>query len=1054
MRAETDSNAVSRLIVATLWSIPVLALLLFLSSWASVVGAAQSPRKIAPKPQLTSPHDQAIKLTREADLFWSEWKGESLRKALSKYMEAQIYWRRANEPHREAEVLRKSGDVQLVLSRYDLAVDYYKRALDISKSLSDQRLEIDLSNRVSKAYLEIANVTKAAPYCHRAQELGVRLGYERGLAEALTNLGVINSISGDVLEAQANFNQALTLWETVDYPEGRAATLLSLGYLQGNLGNRQTSIDYYEQALEISVSINDRHTQARSLTAMGGAYTTGGEKQKALNVHNQALKLFRTTGNRSGEAATLNGIGYVYDTLGDRKRALRHYMDALQGYRAVNNRNYAAITLGYIGRVYSASGDYAHALQFYQEKLVSSRTLQDRRMEAYTLKDLGDVVNSLGQKNKALEYYQQALQLSRSVMDRRGEALVLESIGSSYEESGQRSLALSYYEKSLALIRAVTDRRGEISTLYCIARTHRMLGNLVEARAHIEKSISLIESLRTNVVTPSLRISYLDTVYQHYEFYVDLLMTMNRTDPAAGYNGLALEVNEHARARTLLENLSAARLDTSKGVDRELSKQETELQQQLNQKTEQQIRLLSNKGSSQQAAAIRDEIDILSAQIEEVKAIVRKTSPWHAALTQPRQFHLQELQNVLGPDALLIEYSLGKNRSYLWAVTHTSLNSFELPPRSQIEAVALELYELLSAAGERKKNETSKEHERRVMQAAARFPSVAARLSNMLLGPVAPLLQGKRLVIVPDGILHYIPFNALSEPGTRKRDGVSAPLVVGHEIVTLPSLSTLAVMRQEFGRGEHAPEGIAIFADPVFEKDDPRLWWRRNNSKPRRAESIGERRFRGPMMLTPDDPVNDEEPSSFQRLPFTLLEVEEIAKVIPELQIKRAIGFDANVQAVMDPELRRYRILHFATHGLLNNSYPELSGIVLSLVDKDGRPQDGFLRLNEIYNLDLRAQLVVLSACRTGLGKEARGEGLIGLTRGFMHAGVPRVVASLWRIDDRAAAEFMGAFYEAMFTKNLAPAAALRHAQIKTWQSSKSRFPQHWAAFILQGEWN
>jgi len=199
---------------------------------------------------------------------------------------------------------------------------------------------------------------------------------------------------------------------------------------------------------------------------------------------------------------------------------------------------------------------------------------------------------------------------------------------------------------------------------------------------------------------------------------------------------------------------------------------------------------------------------------------------------------------------------------------------------------------------------------------------------------------------------------------------------------------------------------------------------------------------------------SDAEPVKFERLPFTLQEAEAIFKAVPEAETKRAIGFDANLSAVLDPELRQYRIIHFATHGLLNNSQPELSGIVLSLVDRLGRPQDGFLRLNEIYNLDLPAELVVLSACRTGLGKEARGEGLIGLTRGFMYSGVPRVVASLWRIDDRAAAELMSAFYEAMFTQHLTPAAALRAAQIKMWQTSNRQFPHYWAAFVLHGEWN
>jgi CHAT domain-containing protein len=197
----------------------------------------------------------------------------------------------------------------------------------------------------------------------------------------------------------------------------------------------------------------------------------------------------------------------------------------------------------------------------------------------------------------------------------------------------------------------------------------------------------------------------------------------------------------------------------------------------------------------------------------------------------------------------------------------------------------------------------------------------------------------------------------------------------------------------------------------------------------------------------------DNKPLVFERLPFSLEEAETILGLARDKKRMRAVGFDANLKVALDPAIREYRIIHFATHALLHNSYPELSGIVLSLFDETGRSQNGFLRLNEIYNLNLAADLVVLSACQTALGKETRGEGLIGLTRGFMYAGVPRVVATLWRINDRATAEFMGYFYEAMLNQQEPPSKALRTAQIRMWETDKSAIPHYWSAFILQGEW-
>ena len=166
-----------------------------------------------------------------------------------------------------------------------------------------------------------------------------------------------------------------------------------------------------------------------------------------------------------------------------------------------------------------------------------------------------------------------------------------------------------------------------------------------------------------------------------------------------------------------------------------------------------------------------------------------------------------------------------------------------------------------------------------------------------------------------------------------------------------------------------------------------------------------------------------------------------------------ALNFHASLATVKSPALAEYRIVHFATHGLLDTERPELSAIVLSLVDEQGQPQDGFMRLREIYNLNLPAELVMLSACQTGLGKEIRGEGLVGLTRGFMYAGAARVGTSLWKVDDAATAELMSHFYLAVLKDGKTPAAALRHAQMKMWPQKRWQSPYYWAAFVLQGDW-
>jgi CHAT domain-containing protein len=290
-------------------------------------------------------------------------------------------------------------------------------------------------------------------------------------------------------------------------------------------------------------------------------------------------------------------------------------------------------------------------------------------------------------------------------------------------------------------------------------------------------------------------------------------------------------------------------------------------------------------------------------------------------------------------------------------------------------------------------------------------------------------IAGKRLLVVAEGALQYLPFSALPEPGKQ------TPLMVEHEVVTAPSASVLAVLRQERAARQPARQLLFIAADPVYSETDVRLGQQR-------IEALA---FKATGAAYGSEP--------FLRLRFSRTEAEQIASLVPPGDVVKAVDFDANRDAVLNTDLARFRILHFATHSLLDDERPELSGIVLSLVDRAGRRQNGYLRMFDIYNLRLNADLAVLSACRTALGPEIRGEGLIGLTRAFFYAGAPRVLASLWRIDDRTGATFMKPLYEAMLVRHENPAAALRSAQIALWKTKGWEAPYYWAAFTLQGEW-
>src|SRR5262245_5711607 len=766
--------------------------------------------------------------------------------------------------------------------------------------------------------------------------------------------------------------------------------------------------------------------------------------QKALETYNEALPLSRALGDRRGEALILNNIGLAYDLLGEKQKALEKFNEALPLRRAVGDRRGEAYTLNNIGLVYGSLGEAQKALEKFNEALLLRRAVGDRSGEASTLKGIGEVYRSLGEMQKALEKYNEALPLSRAVGNRRVEAVILNNIGIVYDSLGEMQKALEKYNEAMLISRAVGERNGEAANLLGIARVEQKRGNLNQARQVIEQAIGLIESLRTNIVSQELRASYFANRQEFFESYIDILMQMHKQNTAVGIDAVALSVSERARARSLLELLKEARVDIRQGVDSTLLERERSSQQRLNAKAAAQVSLLNRKHTPEQADAAAKEITAIADEYEEIRAKIRDRNPRYAALTQPQPLGLTEIQQqALDEDTLLIEYALGEKRSYLWLVSQRSIDSYELPPRAELEAAARRIYELLTV---RPKRGTPPDPQ---------FIAQARTLSRMLLGPVAPRLGGKLLVVVAPGALSYLPFAALPSPEDKKRPaGDYEPLIAKHEVVSILSASVLSTIRRETAGRQRAAVSVAVLADPVFEASDPRLTSANNGN------SSGE---------TPAAPAADEELSGltraiktmnfsdaragFTRLAFSRQEAESIIALAPKGTGLKATDFSASRALALSQQLSEYRILHFATHGLLNSERPDLSGLVFSLIDREGKQQDGFLRLHEIYNLQLNADLIVLSACETGLGKEIKGEGLIGLTRGFMYAGAPRVVASLWNVDDLATAELMKLFYQRMFKDGLPAGAALRAAQLELSRQKRWASPYFWAGFVLHGEW-
>ncbi|HEY6305461.1 MAG TPA: CHAT domain-containing tetratricopeptide repeat protein [Candidatus Angelobacter sp.] len=883
-------------------------------------------------------------------------------------------------------------------------------------------------------FCERSDWDQAVKYLQQAIAENQKAGLENLVARGINQLGWISWQQGDLLGAERQYRQALEIEERLEPASIASASIeINLGIVFEERRDLVKGEEYYRKALAIF------------------------EKQAP---------------GSNGVAYILNDLGEVARVRGDLDRA-EAYMR--KGLAIVEHLNPGilndAIMLNTLSNVLALRGDIPQAEALLQQSLAIKEKVAPGSLEvAQSRESLGDLAQRRGDFPAAEGLYRQALELREKLAP--GSLSVAESLHSLGDVSlaaGDSAKAEAYYQRALTIRTTLTDGSVEqAESLAALAGIMRLHQQPDAAERFYAQALQALESQTARLGGGSdTRAGFRAKHEDYYSDYIDLLLSRDKPD-------LALQALERFRARTLLETLATAHVDVRAGTDPELIEKERSLRAGIKAKTERRISLLADKHTDTQMKSVEKEISDFTSAYQDVEGQIRSSSPGYAALTQPQPLSAAEIQQqLLDQDTLLLEYSLGEERSHVFAVTPDSLQAFDLPKRADIERASRRVYRLLTAPDHSVRGETPVQRKQRQRQNEDSVPKAAAELSRMVLGPVAKQLAGKRLLIVADGALQYIPFAVLAEPeGTGYPEPASAgakrfvPLIVKHEIVNLPSASVLAVLRQQEQNRSTPPKAVAVLADPVFNKQDPRV------AKTVKGPNVNSATVGG----TPRSSVADDllaGPSSaglltrsaadvglgrngqldLPRLRFSRQEADSILAVTAGGQGMEAVDFKANRAAAMDPALSQYRIVHLATHGLLDSQHPELSGLVLSLVDEKGRPQDGFLGLEDIYNLNLPADLVVLSSCETALGKEISGEGLVGLTRGFMYAGASRVVASLWKVSDAATARLMADFYKAMEHDGLRPAAALRSAQVRMWKQKRWSSPYFWAAFQIQGEW-
>jgi len=985
---------------------------------------------------------------REGEILRLNGKPEAVRRALSRYDEALKKWALLEATAESARTMFEIARSHRALSENQLALDRYEELLPLLRETGSRSLEAAVLNNMAIIHGDLGNARKGIESLEMALRIAESTGNQRSRATYLNSLGAKYDEIGEKPKAREYYEEALKLRRAVGDKRGESVTLHNMGILFNSIGEYARAAGLLEEALKIHQELNDQRGLAFSFNGLGMVYDALGEYQKALDNYRQALEIRRELGDRSGQAFALGNIGFVYDFyLNEKERAVDYFTQALDLHRSIGHKPGEALALSNLGRVYSSMGEDQKALEYLDRALILNREIGNKEGEAIVLHNLGWFHKSKGEYRQALEFYSRALPLHRAVGNRKQEAYSLHNLGGLYDSLGDKNRAVEFLGRSLTILESIRDEQGEASTRYGLARLERERGNLVASLEHVKKAIATGESLRKRIDDRDLRSSYFATVQDYYALSIDLNMQLHKQRPDEGRDVLAFAMSERARARGLLDLLTEAGADLRSGVDPALIEQERNLQRQLDAKARYRMNLLNSKHTEEQLERIKLEIAELASRHQELQTSIRRSSPRYGALTETRPLDLDEVrEEVLDSDSLLLEYSLGPERSYLWAVSKEGISSFELPGRAEVEEAARRYYRLISdeTATTRAPRLRHKPDDVDKPSAQSDLTEAAAALSRMLIEPLGRLKDGKRMLIVADGALQYVPFAALP-------DKTGQPLILGHEIVNLPSASAMAVSRRELAGRKPAPKMLAVIADPVFDSQDLRV--AQKNALGAAPDVVATREVDRLLVHSASESGIATVEFRIPRLPGTRREALDILSMAPVSERKQALDFDASLSTATGAGLSEYRIIHFATHGILNSAHPELSGIVLSLVDEKGQPRQGFLRLHQIFNLRLPADLVVLSACQTGLGKEIRGEGLVGLTRGFMFAGAASVQASLWNVNDRATSELMKKFYQGMLRDGLTPSAAHRKAQIGMLRQKRWAAPYFWSAFVMQGEW-
>ncbi len=827
-------------------------------------------------------------------------------------------------------------------------------------------------------------------------------------------------------ESLAAVAKCLPIVEVEMNDEHRQAFLNLTFTLYIELMNYSEAVRTIIQSIKLALKTGNQRYHAVGIACLALVNELQGNYSQALFGIRQASEISKEIDDLINLCRYPWRMGNIYFLLGDLPEARRQFEAGLQLSIEADDKEMQAIYLSRIGDVFAAQNQPDQAIAYYTKLTKIEGISTTPALQLFLLDLTYPFYLKIGDYKKAQEAIKQARTLAQQLSDAERELRALNSSGELHLRLNDPKQAINSYKEAFQFAQERNSPLHAWTASAGLAAAYRQLKQPEQAREHYLQAIKIMEDVRARLTIEEERAGFFNDKIKIYKDLVAVLIELHGKDATKGYEREAFDYAERARGRAFLDLLAEGKVNVEQTLAADLLEQRQQIDTSISRLNSELMKERSLEPAKQNKAAIErleKERDKADGDYANWLRELWRRDPRYAGLKYPKPISLAETQQLLDERTVMLSYSLGETSSYVFAVSRDGFQPVRLDGSSK--EIGQEVEQLLAAITDRKPNE---------------FRRLSVRLYERLIQPAGELLKGKsELIIVADGALHRLPFEVLLSPSARQitqLDWGKLPyLVRNYAISYSPSASVLAGLQNYHNEAAAGQKEFVAFADPIYEPE---------------VQGAG-----SVIAMATRSARGDDGQWKFNRLVHSKTEAEGIARLFPKGQADVFHGARATEENAKTPGLMgRYRMIHFAAHGLINPNRPRFSGIVLSQLksnkpEQKTQPEDGILQAYEIFNLKLNADLVVLSACETGLGKEVNGEGLMGLTRAFIYAGTPSVVVSLWKVDDEESSSLMIHFYTHL-KSGKSKSEALRQAQLDL--IGRGRAPYFWAPFVLIGK--